>query len=60
MECEICPVHLQCGRGLFKGCPYEVDDTPDEVDTPFCGPFQEVYIASFEELEIFFEGFMEF
>ena len=57
MECEICPVRARCR--VFSWCPYEVDDT-DEVDTPFCGPLQERYITSFEELEIFFEGFMEF
>jgi len=61
MECEICPraVRARCGRGLFNGCPYEVD-TDDEIDDVFCGPLQERYITSFEELEIFFEGFMEF
>jgi len=54
MECEICPraVRARCGRGLFKGCPYEVDT---DVDTP-----DEVYISSFEELECEFNGFMEF
>jgi len=58
MECEICPVRARCR--VFSWCPYEVD-TDDEIDdTPFCGPLQEVYITSFEELEIFFEGFMEF
>jgi len=61
MECEICPraVRARCGRGLFKGCPYEVD-TDDEIDDVFCGPLQERYITSFEELECEFNGFMEF
>jgi len=61
MECEVCPraVRARCGRGLFNCCPYEVDDT-DEVDDVFCGPLQEVYITSFEELECEFNGFMEF
>jgi len=57
MECEICPVRARCR--VFSWCPYEVD-TDDEIDDVFCGPLQERYITSFEELEIFFEGFMEF
>ena len=30
MECKLCPVALQCGRGLFKGCCFEIDFKEDE------------------------------
>ena len=60
MECAICPVSLQCGRGFFSHCPYEVDDTPQKVKDVFVGPLKEVYITSFEDLELEFQGFMEF
>jgi len=60
MECEVCPVAYRCGRGFFKHCPYEVDDTPLGVKDDFVGPLKEVYITSFEDLELEFQGFMEF